>query len=113
MQSAVKSSESLTRNSLRQAHFRTADMPAKTPAMRAQELLDEAKAAAAEHIAALDAALATAGTIASEIAAGGEIYPDGVRDMCRRLNEDVSLKAKTLAVIVRKTGAFSPRHRLD
>jgi len=106
MQSAVKSSESLSLNSLKQAHFKTADRLAKTPAMRAQELLDEAKAAAAEHIAALDAALATVGTIASEIAVGGEIYPAGVRDLCRRLNEEVSLKSKTMAVIVRKTGAF-------
>ena len=114
MQSVMKSSESLSLTSLKKAHFKTADMLTKTPAMRAQELLDEAKAAAAEHIAALDAALAAVGTIASEIAAGGEIYPDGVRDLCRRLNDEVSLKSKTMAVIIRKTGAFSPsRHRVE
>ena len=113
MQLTVKSSENLALNASKQAHFKTADMLAKTPAMRAQDLLDEAKAAAAEHIALLDAALAKAGAIASEIALGGDIYPAGVRDLCRRLNDDMSLKSKTIAVIIRKTGASSPsRHRL-
>jgi hypothetical protein len=114
MQTAVKSSETLALNALKQAHFKTADMLAKTPATRAQELLDEAKGAAAEHIALLDAALTKVGAIASEIAMGGDIYPAGVRDLCRRLNDDMSLKSKTIAVILRKTGALSPsRHRVE
>jgi hypothetical protein len=75
---------------------------AKTPATRAQLLLEEARAAAAEQIITLDTALTTVGSLASEIATGGDIYPAGVRDLCRRLAEDVHVKAQTLAVLARR-----------
>jgi hypothetical protein len=114
MQVAVKHRETSVHNRLnsaKQAYLGEVDLPDKSPAMRAQELLDQAKAAASEHIAALDQALAQVGTIANEIASGGEIYPDGVRDLCRRLNEEVSLRSKTMAVIIRKSGAFGQSRR--
>lgn len=114
MQVAVKHRETSVQNRLnstKQAYLEKVEFPDKTPAMRAQELLEQAKAAASEHIVALDQALAHVGTIANEIASGGEIYPDGVRDLCRRLNEEVSLRSKTMAVIIRKSGAFGQSRR--
>jgi hypothetical protein len=97
----------------------TAEMPApkpqndegsaKTPATRAQLLLEEARAAAAEQIVTLDTALMTVGSLAGEIAGGGDIYPAGVRDLCRRLVEDVHVKAQTLAVLARRASDAS-RH---
>jgi len=100
-------------NAAKQAHIDNNPAFAKSPALRARELLEEAKIAAAEQIAALDSALATVGTIADEIASGGEIYPDSVKDLCRRLNEEVDSRSKTIAVILKKTGTlaqFQSRH---
>jgi len=111
MQVAVKSRETSVQNPLNAAKQAYLENVEKSPALRAQELLEEAKVAASEHIAALDEALGKVGIIASEIASGGEIYPDGVRDLCRRLNEEVSLRSKTMAVIIRKSGAFGQTRR--
>jgi hypothetical protein len=116
MQVAMKHRETSIHNPLnasKQAHIDTNPSFAKSPGLRAQELLEEAKAAAAEQIAALDAALVAVGTIADEIASGGEIYPDSVKDLCRRLNEEVDSRSKTIAVILKKTGSlaqFQSRH---
>lgn len=73
--------------------------PAETIAERVLRLQAEAKALAREHVDALVASLAASQAIAEEIAAGGEAYPPGVRDLARRLAEDNAARAQTLEAI--------------
>ena len=51
---------------------------------------------------ALERALAEVMVISNEIADGGEAYPAGARDLCRRLNEEISFRAQTLGAIMRQ-----------
>ena len=41
--------------------------------------------------------------MATEIAEGGDAYPPGVRDLCRRLAEDCETRAQTLEAISART----------
>ncbi len=77
---------------------------AETPGVRASRLLAEARAAADEQVHVLEQALATAAEIAQQIADGGEIYPVGVRDLCRRLAEDAMAKSQTLESMLQQHG---------
>ena len=72
----------------------------ETPGARATRLMTEARQAAEEQVQVLEQALTTAAEIAQHIAEGGEIYPVGVRDLCRRLAEDAVAKSQTLASIL-------------
>ena len=49
---------------------------------------------------ALQAALVATERLAAEIAAGGEAYPVGVREIARRLTEDCAQRAQTIAVLL-------------
>jgi hypothetical protein len=75
----------------------------QNPAVRARRLMAEARAVAAEQVAALDAAVAQARELAAEIADGGDLYPAGLRDVCRRLSEDLTWKAKTIGHLAQDT----------
>jgi hypothetical protein len=72
----------------------------ETPAARAARLMAEARQAASEQIVALEEALAAATHLAAEIADGGEAYPVGVRDLCRRMAEDIAHRAQTLDALL-------------
>ncbi len=72
----------------------------ETPAARAARLMTEAKQAATEQVVALEEALAAVTQLAHEIAEGGEAYPVGVRDLCRRMAEDVAHRAQTLDALL-------------
>jgi hypothetical protein len=67
--------------------------------MRVRRLQAEAKGLAREHIAALVSALHEAEALSVEIAEGGEAYPAGIRDIARRLAEDVETKVATIEAI--------------
>jgi hypothetical protein len=67
---------------------------------RVRRLQTEAKAVAREHVAALEQALLDVERLAMEIAAGGDAYPAGVRDIAGRLAEDCHSKAQALEAIV-------------
>lgn len=75
----------------------------KTPAARAARLYAEAQGAALEQVRALEESLSTVAALAQEIAAGGDIYPVGVRELCRRLGEDVVIRSQTLEAIAQRT----------
>jgi hypothetical protein len=75
----------------------------RSPAARAQQLLAEARAVASEQVAALDLAVTAVRELATEIADGGELYPAGLRDICRRLSEELLWKAKTIAHLAQET----------
>ncbi len=70
-----------------------------TLSQRVRQLQAEAKGLAQEHVLALRAALETVEALSADIAHGGEAYPVGVRDIARRLAEDIGAKAQTLELL--------------
>ncbi|HTK36159.1 MAG TPA: hypothetical protein VL358_12855 [Caulobacteraceae bacterium] len=70
-----------------------------SPAARAGRLYAEAQQAAYEQVHVLEEGLAKAVALAGEIAEGGDVYPAGVRDLCRRLGEELTLRSQTLDAI--------------
>ena len=72
----------------------------ESPVDRIRRLQAEAHAIALDHVAELERAMETVTTIAAQIASGGDAYPAGVRDLCRRLSEDANWRANTLTAIV-------------
>lgn len=75
----------------------------ETPAQRAARLMAEVRNASHEQVKALEQALAAVSSLASEIAEGGEIYPPGARELCRKLVEDAAWSTQTLEHILRQT----------
>jgi hypothetical protein len=69
---------------------------------RIKRLQAEAKNLAREHVMALQAALISVESMASDIAEGGEAYPPGVRDIARRLAEDCEARVQTLEAITKR-----------
>jgi hypothetical protein len=53
-----------------------------------------------EDVAALDRLLVRAARAAGEVAAGGEVYPVGARELASRLVTDLHFKAETLRIIL-------------
>ena len=74
-----------------------------SPAARANRLYAEAREAAKEQVRQLESSLEAAISLAADIAEGGELYPPGVRDLCRRLAEDMSQRCQTLEAIVQRS----------
>ena len=82
---------------------------AESPALRASRLLAEAREAAGEHVKLLEQALLDVVGIAQQIADGGEVYPVGVRELCRRLAEDAAAKSQTVESM--RLGSHAHPHR--
>jgi hypothetical protein len=76
---------------------------AETVAQRVQRLQSEAKQLAKDHIKALTTAMVSLEELAAEIAEGGDAYAPGVRDVARRLAEDLDSRVQTLDAIVART----------
>jgi len=74
--------------------------PTPSPAVRARQLFEEARAAGLEHLRTLEAALAAAQDLSGEVAEGGEVYGPGVRDFAKKLSEELFWKAKTLQKLI-------------
>jgi hypothetical protein len=75
----------------------------ETVAERVRRLQAEAKQLAKDHIHALTAAISEAEHMAAEIAAGGDAYPAGVRDLARRFAEDCEIRVQTVEAISGRT----------
>lgn len=71
----------------------------ETTAERVKRLQAEARALAVEEIERLERLLREAGEAAKAIAAGGDAYPVGARELGSRLAEDLPAKAETLRAI--------------
>lgn len=71
-------------------------------AERIRRLQAEAQQLARDHVADLERALERVAQLADEISQGGDAYPVGVRDLCRRLSEDSAWRAATLEAIIQK-----------
>ena len=75
----------------------------ETVAERVRRLQAEAKQLAKDHIKALSAAMQDVEHMAAEIAEGGDAYSPGVRDVARRLADDLDSRVQTLEAIVART----------
>jgi hypothetical protein len=75
----------------------------ETTAQRVKRLQAEARMLAREEIERLDRGMMEMAVLAAEIAAGGEAYPAGVREMASRIAADLPQKAQGLRSIVSRT----------
>ena len=75
----------------------------ETVAERVRRLQAEAKQLAKDHIKTLTTAMVDLEQLAAEIADGGDAYAPGVRDVARRLVEDLDSRVQTLEAIVART----------
>lgn len=71
----------------------------ETLSERVRRLQAEARQLAREHVLALTAAMAELEAMAAEIAAGGDAYPPGVRDLARRFAEECEARAQTIEAL--------------
>lgn len=75
----------------------------ETTAQRVKRLQAEARLLAREEVERLDRAMMDMAVLAAEIAAGGEAYPAGVRELASRIAADLPQKAQGLRSIVSRT----------
>ncbi len=73
-------------------------------AQRVRRLQNEARILAHEQVEILARDLDALAIRAAEIAAGGDAYPAGVRELASRVAADLPLKAQGLAVLMERTG---------
>lgn len=71
----------------------------ETVAERVRRLQAEARSLARDHIGELTAMIVRVEQMAAEIAEGGDAYPPGVRDLCRRFVEACEARLQTLQAI--------------
>ena len=75
----------------------------ETTAQRVKRLQAEARLLAREEVERLDRAMMDMAVLAAEIAAGGEAYPAGVRELASRIAADLPQKAQGLRSLVSRT----------
>jgi hypothetical protein len=75
----------------------------ETVAQRVKRLQAEARGLAKDHVREFTQAMVEVERMASEIAEGGDAYPAGVRDLCRRFVEDCEARVSTLEAISART----------
>lgn len=83
--------------------LKTVAPKAETVAERVRRLQAEAKQLAKDHVKALTSAMVDLEQLAAEIAEGGEAYAPGIRDVARRLVEDLDSRVQTLEAIAART----------
>jgi len=75
----------------------------ETVAQRVQRLQTEARQLAKDHVKSLTSAILELEQLAAEIADGGDAYAPGIRDIARRLVEDLEARVQTLDAISART----------
>ena len=75
----------------------------ETVAQRVQRLQTEARQLAKDHVKSLTTAMVDLEQLAAEIADGGDAYAPGIRDIARRLVEDLEARVQTLDAISART----------
>ena len=76
---------------------------AETVAQRVRRLQAEARQLAKDHVRSFSAAMSELEHLAAEIADGGEAYAPGIREIARRLAEDLDSRVQTLDAISART----------
>jgi hypothetical protein len=79
-----------------------ANVAKESRTQRVRRLQEEAKLLAREQIKEFEVALLETARMADEIAEGGDIYPIGVREICRRMAEELPRNHQTLQAIIKK-----------
>jgi hypothetical protein len=74
----------------------------QTTAERVRRLQLEAKILAREQITALEKAMTELAALAREVAAGGDAYPPGIREMSSRLAETLEAKAVSMDAVMER-----------
>ena len=77
------------------------DRPGLTAGQRAAALYKEAQGLAETNVNAFVVNLQALIAQAAEIADGGEIYPTGVRDLCKKLSDQNTFRAQAIISILR------------
>ncbi len=72
----------------------------ETRAERIRRMQSNAKALAREQIAAMTEAMLEVAHMADEIAAGGDAYPVGVRELANRLKSDLENQSKSIEALL-------------
>lgn len=83
--------------------LKTSYPQSETVAQRVRRLQAEARQLAKDHVASLSHAMLDLERIAVEIADGGDAYAPGIRDIARRLAEDLDSRVQTLEAISART----------
>ena len=78
--------------------------------LKARQLFEEAKAVSLEHLRALEVAIAAVRNLSDEIVDGGDLYVPGLRELARKLAEDLFWTSKTLEVLSRLQGERASIH---
>lgn len=68
-------------------------------AERVRKLQSEVRRLALDHVGELEVTLQQTAQLCSDIAAGGDAYPVGVRELCARLSCDAIGQLQTIASI--------------
>lgn len=71
----------------------------ETPTERIRRLQQNARALAHEQVLALTSTMDQLAVMAAEIAAGGDAYPVGVREICERMSEEMGPRAMTIRAL--------------
>jgi hypothetical protein len=74
-------------------------VPPASASVRAHQLMAEARGAALDNLADLAATLETARALANSVADGGDLYGVGLRDLSRRLSEDLLDRGRSLQAL--------------
>jgi hypothetical protein len=82
--------------------FELSLVPAASPAERARQLMQEARAAALDHLQALQQSMGATRSLAETVAANGDLYGAGLQDLARRLAEELEWRAKTLDTLIER-----------
>ena len=75
----------------------------ETVAQRVRRLQAEARALAKDHVAAFGAAMVDLSLMARDVSEGGEAYAPGIRDLARRLAEELDARVHTVQAIAART----------
>ena len=63
----------------------------------------EARELAQDHMNRLTEAMAEVSRLAGEVADGGEAFPVGARELCRRMSDDIAAQSATLNAIAERS----------
>ena len=74
-------------------------VPPAAAAVRARQLMAEARAAALDHLAELTSAMDAARVLADSVVADGDLYSVGVRELASRLAEDLLWRGRSLQAL--------------
>jgi hypothetical protein len=89
----------LAASAVRRPEPELALVPPAAAAVRARQLMAEARDAALDNLAELATALEAARALANSVVDGGDLYGVGLRDLSRRLSEDLLDRERSLRAL--------------